>query len=52
MQTPEGVVGPGTIVPGTVTHIDTEQRLTIRLDTALGGHVLVTAPVGRIRSIM
>lgn len=52
MQTREGVVATGTVVPGTVTHIDAERRLTIRLDAALGGHVLVTAPVGRIVSIM
>lgn len=52
MQTGNGVVASGTVVPGTVTHIDAEHRLTIRLDANVGGHVLVTAPLGRIRSII
>jgi hypothetical protein len=52
MQTSDGLVPAGTIVSGTVTHISAEQRLTIRLDVAVFGHVLVTAPIGRIRTII
>lgn len=52
MQTASGVVPAGTVVPGTVTHIDAERRLTIRLDTPVLGHVMVTAPAGRVRSVM
>lgn len=52
MQTSSGVVAVGTIVPGTVTHISAEGRLTIRLDAAVAGNTLVTAPIGRIRTII
>jgi phage protein D len=52
MQTAGGVVQAGTIVVGTVTHIGPEQRLTIRLDAAVGGALLITAPLGRIRTII
>jgi hypothetical protein len=52
MQTTNGIVASGIVVPGTVTHIDAERRLTIRLDVGVDGHVLVTAPLGRIRSII
>jgi len=52
MQTSAGVVAAGTVAPGTVTHIGDDQRLTIRLDAAVAGHQLVTAPAGRIRTII
>jgi hypothetical protein len=46
------VVAVGTVVPGTVTHISGDGRLTIRLDAAVAGNTLVTAPLGRIRTII
>ncbi len=52
MQTSSGVVAAGTVVAGTVTHISAEGRLTIRLDAAVAGNTLVTAPLGRIRTII
>ncbi len=52
MEIPGGLVPAGTITPGIVTHVDTDGRLTIRLDVAVGGYALITAPAGRIRAII
>jgi hypothetical protein len=52
MQVPDGVLGPAAVATGTVTHIDpTSGRLTIRLDTSVGGYNLVTADPSRILAI-
>jgi hypothetical protein len=52
MQTSSGTVRTGTVVPGTVTYISAEHRLTIRLDTAVAGHMLIAASIERIRAII
>lgn len=52
MQIPDGLVPAGTLSTGTVTHVDPEGRLTIRLDVAVGGYALITASAGRIRAII
>ncbi len=52
MQVPGAVMGPAAVVAGTVTHVDQDGRLTIRLDFAVGGYNMVTAHPGRIRAIL